>query len=97
MSRYHFIALATMVILSLMGEAESLASIIRNVRRRGILGAFGGKRDGFPQPTNYVATLTTEPVQPSWTQEVEGLDIDQYRREMRDLVYQRNLERGFSS
>jgi len=97
MSRYYFAPLLMLVTLSMMmGEVESLASIVRNVRRNGIWGALGVQRNAFPQPSS-VPTLPVEPVHPVSIQEdAGGFDPDKYRQEMRDLVYSRNLDRGFS-
>lgn len=91
-SRIHFITLFSLVLLSMMGEAESLVSFAMNIRQKGFWGVLAGRT---PKATS-IPTLTMEPVSSSIQDDVGGFDPDAYRRQMTDLVYQRSLDR-FSS
>jgi hypothetical protein len=94
-SLIHRIALFSLVLLSMMGETESLVSFVMGVRQKGFWGALGGQHNGFPQATS-LPTIPTESVPSSIKEEIGGFDPDAYRKQMTDLVYQRNLDR-FSS
>eukprot|EP00339_Tiarina_fusa_P007133 CAMPEP_0117041422 /NCGR_PEP_ID=MMETSP0472-20121206/28928_1 /TAXON_ID=693140 ORGANISM="Tiarina fusus, Strain LIS" /NCGR_SAMPLE_ID=MMETSP0472 /ASSEMBLY_ACC=CAM_ASM_000603 /LENGTH=83 /DNA_ID=CAMNT_0004752427 /DNA_START=101 /DNA_END=352 /DNA_ORIENTATION=+ len=80
----------------MMGETEGLASVVRTVRQ-GVLGKLIGKRtaSGFPKPVNGPVAPSTFPADATAVSQEAfgGFDADSYRREMRDLVYQRSMQR----
>jgi hypothetical protein len=75
-----------------------LASLIFNIRQNAVWGVLGRGTNGH-QNSNSMQSPSPIPMAPTTftvTQNVGGFDPDEYRREMTDLVYQRNLQR-FSS
>lgn len=95
MPRIQYLALFSLVILSLMGETESLASLVFNIRQNGVFGILGGGRNNFPLAKSE-SVMPITPVSLPISQDVGGFDPDEYRKEITDLVYERNLKR-FSS
>jgi hypothetical protein len=90
---------ALLVIVLAVDQTQGLASTARTVR-----GSIWGKltrqsAPGFPQAAIIEATtpMVVQPLSPAAPDAVGGFDADAYRREMTDLVYQRSMQRGFSS
>ena len=98
MSRTLSLVLSCLLLLSLIGEAQSLVSLVFNIRQNAIWGVLGRGTQG-PQHSNSIpapSTISIAPASFAVAPDVIGFDPDEYRREMTDLVYQRNLQR-FSS
>lgn len=98
MARTLSFLLSSLVLLSLMGEAQSLASLIFNIRQNAVWGVLGRGTNGLPNSNSVQSpsTISIATTSFSVTPDVAGFDPDEYRREITDLVYQRNLQR-FSS
>ena len=89
-SLIHRIALFSLVLLSMMGETESLVSFAMNVRKNSFWGVLGGRQNNGVQQATPVTIL---PIESAPSEEMGGFDPDAYRKEMTDLVYQRSLDR----
>jgi hypothetical protein len=86
------------IVLAVLDQTQGLAfgSIVRPVR-----GSIWGKvamqsAAGFPEARIEATPMIATPLSPA-APVVGGFDVDACRREMTDLVYQRSMERGFSS
>lgn len=96
MPRSTIIYLLVLVVLSTFDQSNSLASIVRNIRT-GANNLFSGPVDGFPQNDASVPIIPSQKIPTVVDRSIGGFDPDAYRKEMTELVYRRNLERGFSN
>jgi hypothetical protein len=82
--------------IAMMGETEGLASVVRTVRQ-GVWGKLTGKRTarGFPDQVKVPAVPSKFPAEVTAVDQgvFGGFDADSYRTEMRDLVYERSMQR----
>jgi hypothetical protein len=103
MIRSIFIALCLIVLAAQMEQTEALAAIVRRVRNTGLFG-IGRRAQRSTMPAQVVVPPSTPTTiasnNPSHCQSdaagfafESSFDADSYRREMIDLVYQRNLQR----
>lgn len=97
MSRQAIIFLFILVVLSACDQSNGLASILKNVRRTGIDGILLELWDDFQQGISSVPNMPSQQAQPTIARDMAGFDADAYRKEITELVYRKNLERGFSS
>ena len=97
MVRSIFYTLLLIVIASNVAETEGLAAIIRRVRNVGVFGIRRAQRMQNVAPPNVklVAQAQFDPATavPPVTASFDSFDIDSYRKEMTELVYQRSLQR----
>jgi hypothetical protein len=92
MLRSIFITLFLIVLASNVAQTDGLAAIIRRVRN---VGLFGIRRaEGVPHAQR-LARAVTDPSKAVFpvTASFDSFDVELYRREITDLVYQRNMQR----
>ena len=85
------ILVVPVLVLAFLFEVEGLAAIVRRVRT----GLFGIRRARAVShvPSKTVVSQPRNEGQAFGTPAVDSFDPDSYRREMTDLVYQRNMQR----
>jgi hypothetical protein len=95
MIRSIIISLFFIVLASNFAQTEGLTAIIRQVRGDGLFGIRRAQPSSTAPNVQLGAQAPSEPytaVSPV-TASFDSFDVDSYRREMTDLVYQRNMKR----
>jgi hypothetical protein len=96
MMRSLFFALLVVVLAVDQTQGLAFVSIVRTVRGS-IWGEVTRKSAaGLPEARIEATPMIVKPLSPA-AADVGGFDVDACRREMTDLVYQRSMQRGFSS
>ena len=105
MSRFNssLLLVLVVVLVSTFHDANALAPVVRNVRRATSVHGRIGDRVESSSPSSSSSSTYTMPALSSQqnptpiNRDMGEFDPDAYRREMTELVYRRNLDRGFSS
>jgi hypothetical protein len=103
MSRFNvFLLLVLSVLVSTLNYSDALTSILRIDRRTSLNGRIGDRVEGLSPSSSSISTSmpalsSQQQVPMPLNRDMGAFDPDAYRKEMTELVYRRNLERGFSS
>ncbi|KAG7367026.1 hypothetical protein IV203_029696 [Nitzschia inconspicua] len=97
MIRSTFLAFCFIVLASNLDQTNGLAAIVRRVRNAGLFGIRRAQRTPrvVPNAPFVAPTLPAAKVDPAvnLVTTFDSFDADLYRREMTDLVYERNMQR----
>jgi hypothetical protein len=93
MMRSVFVALFALVLASMLDQSQALASIPRSVQRTGIWGKLTGRTHGGFPSVPATRGIESTPLPQAITNDPAGFDVDAYRQEMTDLVYERSMQR----